>query len=130
MYLSIDPQETLETLAFNLVHREREINQYQINIDNYTHILAQLPQGDIPTDIEPYMNTSMEDIPAFIPIETINLISDYQQRKRIATLIRTENIEQGKSKRILEALKAQIPADQLNSLIANALTKLNIPTPA
>jgi hypothetical protein len=40
-------------------------------------------------------------------------------------LIRTEAIEQGKAKRVLDALKAQIPADQLDALVADALVKVN-----
>ena len=71
------------------------------------------------------METPTEELPAFIPLETIQLIADYQYRKRITFLIRTEAIEQGKAKRVLDALKAQIPADQLNALVADALVKVN-----
>ena len=39
-------------------------------------------------------------------------------------------IEQGKAKRVLDALKAQIPADQLDALVADALVKVNAQTPA
>jgi hypothetical protein len=125
MYLTITSQDTTDALAINVVHREREFHQYQINIDNYTAMLAALPQGDIPSDIAPYMDTPTEDLPAFIPLETIQLISDYQWRKRISVLIRTEAIEQNKVKRILDALKAQLPADQLDTLVAAALVKVN-----
>lgn len=130
MYLTITNQDTLETLALNVVHREREVHQYQINIDNYSIMLDALPKGDIPPEIEPYMNTAVEDIPNFVSLDTVKLISDYQQRKRITGLIRTETVEQSKSKSILEALKAQIPADQLDALVADALAKINAQTPA
>jgi hypothetical protein len=125
MYLTITPQDTSDALATNVVHREREFHQYQINIDNYTTMLAALPQGDVPSDIAPYIDTPTEDLPAFIPLETIQAISDYQWRKRISLLIRTEAIEQNKVKRVLDALKAQIPADQLDALVAAALAKIN-----
>jgi hypothetical protein len=125
MYLTITNQDTIDTLALNVVHREREVHQYQINIDNYTAMLAALPQDEVPAEIAPYMDTPTEELPAFIPLETIQLIADYQYRKRITFLIRTEAIEQGKVKRILEALKAQIPADQLDALVADALVKVN-----
>ena len=130
MYLTITNQDTIDTLALNVVHREREVHQYQINIDNYTAMLAALPQGDVPEEVAPYMDTPTEDLPAFIPLETIQLIADYQYRKRITFLIRTEAIEQGKAKRVLDALKAQIPADQLDALVADALVKVNAQTPA
>jgi hypothetical protein len=128
MYLTITNQDTIDTLALNVVHREREVHQYQINIDNYTAMLAALPQGEVPTEIAPYMDTPTEELPAFIPLETIQLIADYQYRKRITFLIRTEAIEQGKAKRVLDALKAQIPADQLDALVADALVKVNTPS--
>ena len=130
MYLTITNQDTIDTLALNVVHREREVHQYQINIDNYTAMLAALPQGDVPEEVAPYMETPTEELPAFIPLETIQLIADYQYRKRITYLIRTEAIEQGKAKRVLDALKAQIPADQLDALVADALVKVNAQTPA
>ena len=130
MYLTITPQDTIDTLALNVVHREREVHQYQINIDNYTAMLAALPQGDVPAEIAPYMDTLTEELPAFIPLETIQLIADYQYRKRISYLIRTEAIEQGKAKRVLDALKAQIPADQLDALVADAVAKINAQTSA
>ena len=130
MYLTITNQDTIDTLALNVVHREREVHQYQINIDNYTAMLAALPQGDVPEEVAPYMETPTEELPVFIPLETIQLIADYQYRKRISYLIRTEAIEQGKAKRVLDALKAQIPADQLDALVADALVKVNAQTPA
>ena len=130
MYLTITAQDKLNDLAFNVVHREREIHQYQTNIDNYTQMLAVLPQGDVPSDIAIYMDTPVEDIPAFIPLETMEVIADYQYRKRISYLIRTETIEQNKSKRVYEAMKAQIPADQLDALGAEALVIVNAQTPA
>jgi hypothetical protein len=128
MYLTITNQDTIDNLALNVVHREREVHQYQINIDNYTAMLAALPQGEIPADIVPYMDTPTEELPSFIPLDTFQLIADYQYRKRITFLIRTEAIEQNKAKRILDALKTQIPADQLDALVVEALVKINSQT--
>ncbi len=125
MYLTITTQDTLDTLAFNIVHREREVHQYQINIDNYTQMLSTLPLGEIPADISEFIDKPIEELPSILPLETVQLIADYQYRKRVQYLIRTEAIEQGKSKRVLDALKAQIPADQLDTLVAAALVKVN-----
>ena len=130
MYLTITNQDTIDTLALNVVHREREVHQYQINIDNYTAMLAALPQGEPPAEILQYMSTKTEELPFDVPLETVQLVSDYQYRDRIRYLIRTEAIEQGKAKAVLNALKAQIPADQLDALVADALVKVNAQTPA
>jgi hypothetical protein len=127
--MTINPQDTINSLALNVVHREREVHQYQINIDNYTTMLAALPQGEPPAEILQYMSTKTEELPFDVPLETVQLISDYQYRDRIAYLVRTEAIEQGKAKRVLDALKAQIPADQLDALVADALVIINSQTP-
>jgi len=58
-------------------------------------------------------------------METVQLIADYQYRDRLSYLLRTENIEQSKTKRVLEALKAQIPADQLAQMVADAKAKID-----
>jgi hypothetical protein len=130
MYLTINEQDTINTLALNIVHREREVHQYQINIDNYTTMLAALPQGEAPAEIAQYLSTKTEELPFSVSLEAMQQIADYQYRDRISYLIRTELIEQSKSKRVLDALKAQIPADQLDALVADALVKVNAQTPA
>ena len=65
-----------------------------------------------------------------VTLETVQVIADYQYRDRIRYLVRTEAIEQGKAKQVLNALKAQIPADQLDALVADALVKVNAQTTA
>lgn len=129
MYLTITNQDTINNLALNVVHREREVHQYQVNIDNYTAMLAAMPQGEPPAEILQYMSTKTEDLPFDVPLETVQAVAEYQYRDRIRYLIRTEAIEQGKAKAILNALKAQIPADQLDALVAEALVIVNAQTP-
>jgi hypothetical protein len=130
MYMTINPQDTINSLALNVVHREREVHQYQINIDNYTTMLAALPQGEPPAEILQYMSTKTEELPFSVSLEVMQQIADYQYRDRISYLVRTELIEQSKAKRVLDALKAQIPADQLETLVAEALVIVNAQTPA
>ena len=128
--MTINPQDTINTLALNVVHREREVHQYQINIDNYTAMLAAMPQGDAPAEILQYMSTKTEELPFDVPLETVQAVADYQYRDRIRYLIRTEAIEQNKAKQVLNALKVQIPADQLDALVAEALVIVNAQTTA
>lgn len=130
MLLTITQQDTINTLAFNIVHREREVHQYQINIDNYTAMLAVLPEGEPPAEILQYMSTKTEELPFDVSLETMQTIADYQYRDRIAYLIRTEIIEQNKSKRILEAMKIQLPTDTRDQLILDAAATINAQTPA
>ena len=128
--MTINTQDTINALALNLVHREREVHQYQINIDNYTVMLTALPQDAPPAEILQYMSTKTEELPFDVPLETVQAVADYQYRDRIRYLIRTEAIEQGKAKAVLNALKSQIPADQLDALVADALVLVNAQTTA
>ena len=122
--LTITQQDTINTLAINAVHREREVHQYQINIDNYNQMLTALPTGEVPADIAQYLNTQPDDLPIDMDIDDVMLISQYQYRDRLKKLLRTENIEQSKARAVLESLKAQLPADTRDQLILDAAAAL------
>jgi hypothetical protein len=124
-FISITDSDKIEILATNIVRREQEVHQYQINIDNYTMMLMALPQDEWPSDIQQYKTATPENIPHDLNFETVQLIVDYQYRDRLRFLLRTENIEQSKSKRVLDALKQQIPSDQLESLVLSAKAKID-----
>jgi hypothetical protein len=104
-------QEKQDSFVFNAYHREVEIHQYQINIDNYAAILSQLPQGDWDSDIQDYVNTPVLELPHSLTDEQVDRINNFQYRDRLRGLIRTERAEQNKSQRILDALKSQIVGD-------------------
>lgn len=123
--LTITQQDTINTLAVNVVHREREVHQYQINIDNYNQMLVSLPQDNISAELAQYLNTQPDDLPIEMEIATVMLISQYQYRDRLKKLLRTENIEQSKAKAVLDSLKAQLPADTRDQLILDAAAALN-----
>jgi len=124
-YLTITPQDTLDILATNVVSREQEVHSYQINIDNYQVLLMSLPQDECPAHLTQYLGTPTSQLPGDMSFEDVRLISDYQYRNLISGLIRTEFIEQNKAQRILNALKSQIPVDQLETLVAGAKVKMD-----
>ena len=128
--LTITQQDTINTLAVNAVHREREVHQYQINIDNYKQMLTALPTGEVPADIAQYINTQPDDLPIDMDLSDVMLISQYQYRDRLKKLLRTENIEQSKAKAVLDSLKAQLPADTRDQLILDAAAALAAQQPA
>jgi hypothetical protein len=131
MYMTITQQDTINQLAQQVVHRESEVHSYQVNIDNFNQILSTLPQGDVPTEfaqyigVKPENHTKVEDLPLNLSDDDIAAISAYQFRVTLVQRIRTEKAEQSKAKRVLDALKAQIPADQLETLVAEALVIVN-----
>jgi hypothetical protein len=91
MSLTITEATRLATIATAVVQREHEIFHYQINIDNYTAMLAA----------------------RWTPEEQ-------EYHDRIAALLLTEKAEQSKAKRVYDALIAQLPADQMDALITTA----------
>lgn len=113
----ITTQEHLNNLVVAAFHREMEVYQYQINIDNYGVMLAALPQDSWPSNLLTYKTTPTEALPEELDDATISLIADYQYRDKIRSLIRSEKVEQSKASRVRDALKSQIGANY-DALIA------------
>ena len=113
----ITTQEHLNNLVVAAFHREMEVYQYQINVDNYGVMLAALPQGDWPSNLVNYKTTPTESLPESLDAATVASIADYQYRDKIRNLLRSEKVEQSKASRVRDALKSQIGADY-DSLIA------------
>ena len=113
----ITTQEHLNNLVVAAFHREMEVYQYQINVDNYGVMLAALPQGDWPSNLVNYKGTTTDALPEHLSESDVGLIADYQYRDKIRNLLRSEKVEQSKASRVRDALKSQIGADY-DSLIA------------
>jgi hypothetical protein len=104
-------QEHLNNLVVAAFHREMEVYQYQINIDNYGVMLAALPQDNWPDNLVQYKEAAIDKLPESLDDASIVLIADYQYRDRLRNLLRTEKVEQNKAIRVRDALKSQIGAD-------------------
>lgn len=106
-FITINGEEKTAQLITNLYYREQEIYGYQVNINNYTTLLNNLP-NEWPADLEQYRNAG-EDL-AGVPIERLQEVSDLKFAARIAATLRTELVEQNKAKHIYQAMVAQLPA--------------------
>lgn len=104
------PQEHNDNLVTNSYYREKEVYNYQVNIDNYTVMLTGLPTTDWPENLAQYRNTLTENLPWDLSDDDINTVTQLQYRDRLRTLVRTEKVEQNKARLVLESLKAQIIA--------------------
>jgi hypothetical protein len=104
----ITDQEKQAGLVMNAFHREMEIYGYQLNIDNYGAMLAALPAGEWPADLEAFRTIKTEDLPHDLSDDQVAQIGDFQYRDRLRVLVRTEKAEQNKSIRVRDVLKAQI----------------------
>lgn len=123
---NITPEYKTNNLADNVLAREYEIYHYQVNIDNYTAMLAALPTDSwdtLPDDVRKWQGFRTEDLPATLPVELVIQLADLQYRDRLRALIRTEAVEQNKAKRVRDALLSQIPADQQAAALAAAATR-------
>jgi hypothetical protein len=117
----VTEQQHIDNLVASAVSREREVYHYQVNIDNYLAMLAALPSGDWPAAIAQHAATPTDRLPAALTFEEVQQIADYQFRDRLRVLLRTEQVEQGKARRVLDAIKTQIPPEQYGDRLAVAL---------
>ena len=101
-------EEHIQNLIMNAFHREVEVYGYQTNIDNYTTMLSVLPNGAWPEALAVWASSEIDKLPVEMSDEDVQIVSDYQYRDRLRALLRTERVEQGKSRRVLVALKTQI----------------------
>ena len=98
----INEQMTTEEKEDNklacILGREKEINDYQTNIDNYTETLSQLPTDDWPEEIVQYKKLrAAEDIASKVPPSLVDLVSQYSLRDHVKFLKTTETLEQNKA---------------------------------
>jgi hypothetical protein len=113
----VTSEEHLMNLVANAFGREMEVYAYQVNVDNYTTMLDALPLGPWPERLQDYRATPIEQLPVDMSEDDVGLIADFQYRDRITGLLRTEKVEQGKARRVLDALKSQI-GDDYDALLA------------
>jgi hypothetical protein len=119
MFYSVSNTDKYNILADNAVMREREIMAYDINITNYTAMLEDLPQEDWPDFLAQYKTATLDHVPD----EFDDIVSQYQYRDRLRYLIKTEKAERAKSFRVYEALIAQLPEAERDTLMAAAISR-------
>lgn len=119
MFYSVSNTDKYNILADNIVMREREIMAYDINITNYTAMLAALPEDEWPSHLAQYKTATLDQVPD----ELDDIVSQYQYRDRLRYLIKTEKAERAKSFRVYEALIAQIPEAERDTLIGAAISR-------
>jgi hypothetical protein len=119
MFYSVSNADKYNILADNVVMREKEIMSYDINIANYTVMLSALPDDEWPSHLAQYKAATLDQVPD----EFDDIVSQYQYRDRLRYLVKTEKAERGKSFRIYEALVAQLPEAERDTLIAAAIAR-------
>lgn len=110
------------TVAETIVHREREIFAYDLNISNYEGILASLPQGDWPAELVQYRTATLDQVPD----EHDAVVTEYQFKDRLHYLLKTERAERLKTFKIYEALVNRIPEADRVELITAAAARIDL----
>jgi hypothetical protein len=116
-FYSITDNDKKLNLARALVGRENEIHSYDVNIGNYEAILISLPSDDWPDLIASYKNTPIDSVPSDLQQN----VTDYQFRDRVRALVATERLERSKSVKVYEAIVAQLPENEISTLVAQVL---------
>lgn len=117
---TISNEDRLAIIADSVVMREREIFSYDLNISNYTVMLASLPDDDWPEHLAQYKTSTLDQVPD----EHDAIVADYQYRDRLRGLLKTEKAERNKSFRVYEVLLNQLPEQQRSTLIEEAMVRV------
>lgn len=120
-YRTITTADLEIVIADNIVHREREVFSYDINITNYEALLASLPQEEWPEHLVQYKGLTADKIPD----EYDDICNQLNYRDRIRGLLKTERAERDKSQRVLDVLVAQIPENKREAALQAAIQRLN-----
>ena len=110
------------TIADNVVARERELYQYDLNINNYEIMLAELPTGDWPEHLVQYKGKTADQVPD----EHDDEVGDLNYRDRLRGLLKTERAERKKSELVYNTLIGQLPENETAraSLLSEAVARI------
>jgi len=97
---------TKDQLIEAIKQREADVAHYQINIDNYSAMIAMLPQW--PDDLLSHRSTDPVSFINQWPFGRIQLLSDLQFRDKLERTLLTERLEQRKSMYVLKALQQKM----------------------
>ena len=114
---SINNSDKKNTIVMQLINREREIANYEMNIEHYEALLTTLPQGEWPVLIAGYKGASIESV----PVDLQTSVNDYSFRDRIKDVLSTERQELNKAIKMHEALCLQLPGEDIQALVNQAL---------
>ena len=112
-YYTINEEQHKANIADNIVLREAELYAYDLNIENYTRLLADLTDQEWPEYLLEYKGKSADQIPD----EFDAICNELNYRDRIAALLKTEKAEREKSRRIYEVLIGQLEQNERSQLI-------------
>lgn len=108
-YVTQDDQDDIVAAAIQ--GREKEHYHYQLNIDNYRHILDQLSgaPAELPERLRKHKSQTLEQMSATLSAEDVAVVSHAKHRDRVKQLLATEIAEQSKCESAYNALVDKLP---------------------
>jgi hypothetical protein len=87
--------------------RKEEVAHYQVNIDNYSAMIALLP-GKWPEELLSHREADPSSFLDQWSFEDIQLLSDLQFREKLRRTLATERLEQRKALLVLQVLEQKL----------------------
>lgn len=131
-YRFINQDQQDDTVAHALISREHEHHNYELNKQNYEHVLKDLgTQGlpdDWPSELVKYKNIQGEALAKDVHGDTYDMVTKLQNRDRIRLLLKTTITEQAKCEGIYNALSLQLSeGPRRDAAISRVLARMQPP---
>lgn len=127
----VDQADHLKQLADSIAGREKEIYQYQVNINNFEAMLAGMAAAlpaEWPENLLQYRTWDRDRLVATLDDATLETVTGLLFRDNLRIRIRTERIEQRKAQMVLESLKLRVTdPNAVKAKIAEEKAKQNAP---
>jgi hypothetical protein len=128
----VNQADHLQQVADSIAGREKEIYQYQININNFEAMLAGIETSlpaEWPENLLQYRSWDRDRLIATLDDATLETVTGLLFRDNLRMRIRTERIEQKKSQLVLQSLALQVlNPDAVRARIAQDKAKQNTPS--
>tara|TARA_B110000908_G_scaffold171563_1_gene234774 strand:+ start:2646 stop:2963 length:318 start_codon:yes stop_codon:yes gene_type:complete len=99
--------QTKESLETNISHRETEVSDYQVNVDNYTTMLKVIP-NELPEELEQHRYHDVTELVLVLTEKQLLVLSDVQFHAKIAGSLLMEKMEQRKAQFVMDSMKVQL----------------------
>ncbi|MBF0261100.1 MAG: hypothetical protein HQL97_04550 [Magnetococcales bacterium] len=113
-----------ETIADQIILRQRSVAAYQANLDTFRTMLTALPDGAIPAGVQPYLTMRAEELPIDLDEVLVEQIFAYQRRDSMQRRVRAERQQQAMEESVIAAMMAQIPEAEREQAIQDAAARL------
>ena len=123
---TITNQEKEDQALVAILSRETEVQDYQVNVDNYTTMLLTLPSTGWPDTLKQYKGFTNQQIAERVSDADMDVVSDLVFADRVSFLLKTEKLEQRRAKMVYDALVASQDPLTLKSKLDAKKTELAV----